>query len=84
MNRTLTLNSTEVVAFRKLLEQASDEMSNAGCNEFELPNTDDAWALYVEHMKRHDPNDTPVRPTTDNIVFHDWMLVDYLKEKYFG
>jgi hypothetical protein len=49
------MTPNEQTLLAKLLDMASDEFANHGCNDFPLPNTDENWALYVAMEQRLDP-----------------------------
>lgn len=68
----------------KLLDMASDEFSNHGCNDFELPNTPENYAL-VESMELwnvsesgEEPNEVNVSEDGQTIYTMDWYIMSYL------
>jgi hypothetical protein len=80
------MTPNEQTLLAKLLDMASDEFANHGCNDFPLPNTDENWALYVAMEQRLDPGGWKMypqeRPPLDNpIYFMDWMLMRYFQER---
>lgn len=88
----LTPNEIEIIA--NLLDEHSDEFSNHGSNDYELPNTDENWALcermwasncdltVEEWRKSDDAVDRPRKSKT--IDLNDWELSAYLAAKLRG
>lgn len=71
----------------QLLEIASDEFGNHGCNDFPMPNTDENWALMVRMEEDNvglpweqiPDEDKAKRPPLDrDIYFQDSWLMSYL------
>lgn len=67
--------------FLRLLQQASQDLGNAGCNDFYMENTDANWAIYeaVCDWNQTDQEDRIRRPDNRSrpIPFQDWILLDY-------
>ena len=70
-----------------LLETCGSLLSNQGCNDFPVPNTDANWRTY-EAMRAWNMNlsvekwrkssDASERPAGERIYFMDWFLLAYL------
>jgi len=83
---SLTPNEAEHAA--DLLSAYADELGNHGCNDYEIDNTDENWALVesaeawnrgvtVEEWRKSD--DAYTRPSKNKkIVAMDWFLAGYL------
>jgi len=75
-----------------LLEKASDKFSNHGCNDYEMPNTDENWQLFeemsaanvhktVEQWRVTDAiEEEDFRPSGKTIYFTDWWLMPYFAD----
>jgi hypothetical protein len=79
------MNKNEIKIISQLLEEASRVFSNHGCNDFELENTDENWALirecYIDNESLED-FECLVRPAPNKpITFYDWWLMAYLAQK---
>lgn len=78
------LNANEKRVLLEFIDQLIDYQSNAGCNDFELDNTDENWELLkaVERYSFSDPKDwTKRRPNKDKKIGTpgDFIVLDYLK-----
>lgn len=70
-----------------LLEMAADTFSNHGCNDFELPNTQESVDL-LNAMERwnvgegEEPEQVHVLNPADKTIYtQDWYLMKYLSSK---
>lgn len=68
----------------RLLDIASDQFSNHGCNDFDLkavmPNVKDRRALAMSmHEDNGDPEEFDPKCSYDNMP--DWWLMSYLSQK---
>jgi len=82
----LSFNDTEKAIFAKLLEQASDELSNNSCNDFPVKVTDKnreelrefiiAFAEDEEHEEH-----LLSQLNGKEVYFQDWMILSYLKRE---
>jgi len=41
------IQKTAITHALKFLEELSEQQGNAGCNDFQMPNTDENWAMYA-------------------------------------
>lgn len=64
----------------ELLDMAADQFGNHGCNDFELENTDDNWALILRAYappfgdgRDQDPRPIPPR----KLMAEDFVLMSY-------
>lgn len=74
------LTPNELVHLGQLIDLSVDLLSNRGCNDFPVPNTDENWALFKRMHKANDESeDVGLRPPKgERIWFMDWMLLRYL------
>jgi hypothetical protein len=87
------LTPNEITIIAALLDQHSDEFSTHGCNDYQLRNTDENWAL-CERMWASDANltvdawresdEARDRPKGRVIDLMDWELSAYLAAKLRG
>ena len=49
MSNARPLSPFELRLASELLDRSSDEFANHGCNDYELPDTDEAWQLLVDY-----------------------------------
>lgn len=63
-----------------LLELASDEFSNNGCNDYPIENTPENRAFYEKMMKECCGEDITVDPSKEKIYTQDWMVMTYLSK----
>lgn len=61
-----------------LLESASEEFSNHGCNDYPLENTPENRAFYEKMMKECSGEEITVAPGKDKIYAQDWLIMSYL------
>lgn len=59
---------------------AADEFSNHGCNDMELENTDENWAIIVamDDWNGTKPEDRNERPKGNKIFTSDCFVMSYL------
>lgn len=79
----MDLTDTERAQASSLLDLAADEFSNHGCNDYELPNTDEGRAMVVA---MDDWNGTPdgdrQKPQPGETIFtDDFFVMRYLAAK---
>lgn len=84
MPRTVTLEDNEIEILRRMFDDYSDNLGNAGCNDFEMPNTDQNWALYVAAEKANEDYEEEERPKGKKICGCDFIILEYLKERVCG
>ena len=75
----MTKNERKLAA--EMLELASAEFSNHGCNDLELENTDENWAMIeaMEDWNGSRPEDRNERPRGNKKIFtNDWFVMSYL------
>ena len=70
----------------KLLEMASDEFSNHGCNDFELPNTQENRELMTAYGKWNSEEEFAkfglnISEDGKTIYTYDWLLMDYFARR---
>jgi hypothetical protein len=78
------MTEAEAVLAANLLELASDKFSNHGCNDLELPNDDEHWAIVVAAHAWGGTRlvDMPDRPPNGRqIVTYDWLVMSYLAHR---
>jgi hypothetical protein len=90
----MPLTDNEMRHVGKMLDEYSDELSNHGCNDYELDNTQDNWDM-VERMNAWNEKttveewrksgDARKRPKSGHkIVITDWFLAAYLAARARG
>lgn len=77
------MTKQEMQIASNLLEIASDTFSNHGCNDFELPNTQETIDLLnaMEKWSAHggEPEEVHVfDPLRKTVCTYDWLLMKYL------
>ncbi len=80
----MSLSPTESALAARLLRMASDEFGRHGCSGFDLPNTDENWALVeaVEKRNKTPAMDMPTRPPKGTPIISDgWRLMAYLAHR---
>ena len=66
-------------AFLKVLEQCSETLGNAGCNDFEIPDTSGNRDFLKAVEKHCDPDeDFDVCVQDGQLIGTDFMVLDYL------
>jgi hypothetical protein len=78
------LNKAELELISKLLEMASDEFSNHGCNDIEIRNTPANCWLMQEYEKDNNPSDPyQIMFSEDNkyIYANDAALMSYMSRR---
>jgi len=86
---TIVLTDVEKDTLVQFLKDYSNELGNAGCNDFYLPNTDENWELIktsAESCMDKDGAETITRPEdkSKRIFAHDLVVLDYLTKKIQG
>lgn len=78
------MKQIELQTFKDLMRKYSDMLGNAGCNDFELPNTKDGWSLAKEISRWHDQNIlSPNDALPVSLIQYDWMLLKFLLSKVY-
>ncbi len=77
----MPLNDTERKVFSDLLDRFSDMLGNAGCNDLDLPKTEEGQALAneVEVYLTNDSKDEPRNPAP--LCCMDWAVLSVLRKK---
>jgi hypothetical protein len=79
------MNYFEKMLAADLLEKAGEKFGNHGCNDYDMPNTDQAYQLLVDfHKWNGDPQDTPERPTGPTIHTSDFIIMYALAARLRG
>lgn len=77
----MQLNETERKVFGNLLDRFSDMLSNAGCNDLDLPPTSEGQALANEvEMYLSDNNKDEARNPAP-LCCMDWAVLNVLRKK---
>lgn len=74
------LLSKHLPAFKPMFDSISQDLGNNGCNDYDLPNTDENWELMqaVEEWGEDESDRTKKRPTGKRLTLSDWLVFDYL------
>lgn len=75
------LNDTERKVFIEFLNRLSENMGNAGCNDYQLPDTPEGWQLACEHansINKDNPSGPQEKP---QLICYDWILLSILRKK---
>jgi hypothetical protein len=81
------LTKAELALISQLLQEASDEFSNHGCNDFTLPATEENKAIVAEMYRsclgKEDADEEmeELENEKDELFINDWMLMDYLANR---
>jgi hypothetical protein len=82
------LTSAELTAIAELLQKASDEFSNHGCNDYKLLNTPENKIMLVEMIKANGDEESMEEEIEEvmscknkNIYTYDWWLMSYLADR---
>jgi hypothetical protein len=82
------LTSAELTAIAELLQKASDEFSNHGCNDYQLLNTPENKIMLVEMIKANGDEESMEEEIEEvmsckkkNIYTYDWWLMSYLADR---
>ena len=73
------LNETEKAMLGKLLDDYAEKLGNAGCNDFDLPDTDEGRSLAKETHKREGEGDDS--DEVPSLCVMDWILLGVLRDK---
>jgi hypothetical protein len=76
----MTKNELEILD--GMLERLSDIMGNAGCNDYELPDTPENRELVTQ--AHHEELDFTIRVYKGMIQTTDWVVLGYLRKKLRG
>ena len=82
----MSLSNLELKLISELLEMASSEFSNHGCNDFVLDATDENKDLICKIIEENGDSEweehaADVRSKKDKIYFYDWWLMSYFARK---
>jgi hypothetical protein len=70
------MNDTEKMLAAGLLSKAGAKFGRHVCNDYDMPNTDEAYQLLVDYHKWNgDPQDTPERPAGATIHTSDFVIM---------
>ena len=81
------LSKDELHLIAQLLEMASEQFSNHGCNDFKLPATKENKAMLLEMVDHcygeEDKKDAldRIAKSKKTIMTFDWMLMSYLAKR---
>lgn len=79
------LTKAEIAVLVELLQDASETLSNNGCNDFQTENTDENWEMYLKYRdfsEDYEDDEKAIRPKkSKKIYFMDWLLCQYLASK---
>jgi hypothetical protein len=82
------LTRAELTLISKLLQEASEEFSNHGCNDCEVPNTEENKALLVDMIKANGEEEEMEEQIEEvmsckkkTIFTYDWWLMSYLADR---
>lgn len=75
----MKLTNAQIEAFRFIIDYADTYMSNAGCNDAELPNTPENLEMINDMIAASDyPDDEPdISDDGKAIYFSDFMMAGY-------
>ncbi len=85
VDRTFTFTSGECKVLAKLLELASDEFSNNGCNDFNVAKftTEDDRKKLVDRCEYTDDSDEEYRNRlVESGLFQDWVLMQAFAREF--
>lgn len=77
----LLLTRAEAEQLVHFLDDLSDKYGNAGCNDYDLDNTDENWALWQEAYKDDPDRDMERPPLKQKLFCADFIIVEHLKAK---
>ncbi len=78
------MKQIELQVFKDLMRKYSDMLGNAGCNDFELPDTEKGWDLAIEISDWYDQNaSSPDDALPVSLIQYDWMLLKFLLSKVY-
>lgn len=78
------MTDAERVLAANLLDLASEKFANHGCNDLELPNDDEHWAIVVamHEWNGTDEEDMPRRPEAGQTIYtDDFFVMSYLAHR---
>ncbi len=73
-------SKTELEIMARLLEMASNEFTNHGCNDFTLAATPESIAL-VKRAEYEEGGNAEPYVREGNVNTQDWVLMEYLKRR---
>jgi hypothetical protein len=76
----MDLSNEQLTILAELLDIASDEFCNHGCNDFDIKNTPENVEM-IKHMYGEDEAEDFLEGQGNEICTNDWMLMDYFKRK---
>lgn len=88
-SKTDGLSKAELKLIAVLLEKASDEFSNHGCNDYKIPATDEHKQIMLDMFqangdfeeRKRDGEVDEVMNAKDEIVTYDWWVMSYLADR---
>ncbi len=85
-NKIPFLSKAELKMISQLLEEASEEYSNNGCNDYKVPATEENKKMVAEMIEANNDIDwqddvRDVMNTKDEIFTYDWMLMSHLANR---
>lgn len=63
----------------KFLDDLNEKYGCAGCNDYDLPNTDEGWAIYQEIKEGSSLKNRP--PESVPLLVMDFQVLNYLRDK---
>lgn len=79
------MNDTERALAADLLEKASEKFGRHICNDYDMPNTDEAWQLHCDyHRWNGDPEEIGERPAGPLIHTQDFVIMWALAQRLRG
>lgn len=86
-NKTDGLSKAELALIARLLEEASDDLSNNGCNDYSIPATEENKKIMLEMFEWNGDIDerqddvAEVLESKDEIDTYDWYIASYLASR---
>jgi hypothetical protein len=78
-------NVNEMLLAAQLLEMASSEFANHGCNDFEIPMTEENVVLIQEAQQADcgipPEHQTQFDPKKSVVTTHDWLMMNVLAQR---
>ena len=85
MSKPLTSAELKIIAI--LLKESSEEYSNHGCNDYDLPNTEENKTMLVEMIKSSFDEEEQeemienIMSSKKKLYTYDWVLMSYLSKR---
>lgn len=75
MSKSFTLTDVQYGHLIDMLEFASEKLGAQCCNDYDVANSDENWAMVKEDLELDDED----RPAPDQaICTYDWMVADFV------